>query len=92
MLHIPCPYCGKRAETEFRYAGEAHRPRDIETDDERWTAYLYVRDNRRGDHAERWRHIHGCGQFFNVIRNTVSDRIVCSYLATADRPGAGEGA
>lgn len=81
MLLIPCPHCGPRAEVEFRHAGEAHRvrPTDDTTD---WGAYLYDRDNIRGRAIERWRHSHGCGQFFNAVRDTISDRIECTYPAS----------
>lgn len=90
MLLIPCPYCGPRAEIEFRYGGEAHMVRPTgDVSEEAWGAYLYLRDNKRGSHAERWRHIHGCGQFFNVERDTVSDRIARSYPAGHDRSAAG---
>ena len=91
MLLIPCPYCGPRAEIEFRYAGEAHMVRTIGGSDGEWADYLYARDNRRGAHAERWRHIHGCGQFFNVVRDTASDVIEASYAATQGgaRPSPG---
>ena len=41
-----------------------------------------MRTNPKGVHAERWRHTHGCGRFFNAVRDTVSDRIVATY-----RPG-----
>ncbi len=82
MLVICCPYCGPRSELEFAYGGEAHiaRPADpMSLDDEAWANFLYVRSNPRGMHAERWRHLHGCGRFFNVQRNTVSDAIIASY-------------
>ena len=82
MLLICCPYCGPRAELEFSYGGEAHiaRPADpMSLDDEAWANFLYVRSNPRGIHAERWRHLHGCGRFFNVQRDTVSDTIIASY-------------
>ena len=82
MLLIPCPWCGPRPENEFRYGGQAHivRPSDpAAVDDAAWTTYLYFRDNPRGRHAERWRHRHGCGRFFNAIRDTVSDRIAATY-------------
>ena len=95
MLLIPCPWCGERAESEFRYAGEAHlaRPGDAGAlDDARWAAHLYHRRNPRGEHAERWRHLHGCARFFNALRDTVSDRIVVTYRAGAPRPGPGESA
>ena len=38
-----------------------------------------MRSNPKGVHAERWRHIHGCGRFFNCVRDTVSDRIRATY-------------
>ncbi len=76
MLLIPCPYCGPRPELEFSYGGEAGiaRPADPSTlDDDAWGAFLYQRSNPRGLHAERWRHVHGCGRFFNARRDTVTD-------------------
>jgi sarcosine oxidase subunit delta len=45
-----------------------------------------MRANPKGWHAERWRHEHGCGRFFNAIRHTVSDRIVATYRAGEKRP------
>ena len=96
MLLIRCPYCEmERPETEFRYGGEAHvaRPTDPSaTRDEEWAEYLYFRTNPRGIHAERWRHIHGCGRFFNCVRDTASDRIVTTYKAGQARPDCPGGA
>jgi sarcosine oxidase subunit delta len=89
MLLIPCPFCGPRPELEFRYGGQAHvaRPQDPSplTDGE-WAEFLYARDNERGIHAERWRHIHGCARFFNVVRDTATDRILTSYKSGEARP------
>lgn len=85
MLLIACPWCGMRPENEFRYGGEAHvvRPADPSAvDDAKWAEFLYMRANPKGRHAERWRHIHGCGRFFNCVRDTVSDRVLVTY-----RPG-----
>jgi sarcosine oxidase subunit delta len=48
-----------------------------------------MRANPKGLHAERWRHIHGCGRFFNALRNTVSDQILATYEAGMPRPGIG---
>ena len=82
MLLIPCPYCGERPEVEFSYGGQAHivRPdRPAKLTDEEWSRYLYERDNPRGRHAERWRHLRGCGRFFNVIRDTNTERILAAY-------------
>jgi sarcosine oxidase, subunit delta len=90
MLLIPCPYCRmERPETEFHYAGEAHiaRPLDpAQLSDAEWADYLYMRTNPKGVHFERWRHIHGCGRFFNAIRHTVDDRILLTYKAGEARP------
>ncbi len=82
MLLIACPWCGMRPENEFHYGGEAHiaRPADpASVDDAAWAEFLYMRSNPKGMHAERWRHIHGCGRFFNCVRDTVSDRISATY-------------
>ena len=91
MLLIDCPYCGKRPEIEFAYGGEAHvaRPPDPSAlSDEQWAEYLYMRSNPKGRHAERWRHVHGCGRFFNAVRDTVSDFFVTTYKVGAVRPDA----
>jgi sarcosine oxidase subunit delta len=82
MLLIACPWCGVRPENEFHYGGEAHiaRPPDAYSlDDATWADFLYMRKNPKGRHAERWRHIHGCGRFFNCLRDTVSDCIEATY-------------
>ena len=85
MLLIHCPYCDEpRAELEFAYAGEAHiaRPADpAALSDEDWQYYLFIRANPRGRHHERWRHIHGCGRFFNAVRDTLSDKFEATYKA-----------
>ncbi len=79
MLLIPCPWCGPRAEIEFHHGGEANIARPIGPaliSDAVWADFLYYRANPKGMHSERWRHLHGCGRFFNCIRDTVTDRIV----------------
>jgi sarcosine oxidase subunit delta len=85
MLLIPCPNCGERPELEFRYGGEAHIPRPS-GDDQSVARSLYLRENTKGIHAERWRHIHGCGRFFNCLRDTVSDKILAVYRVGETRP------
>ena len=92
MLLIHCPYCDDTLpELEFAYAGEAHiaRPADpMSLNDEEWRDFLFIRSNPRGLHAERWRHINGCGRFFNALRDTVSDRFLTTYPAGQPRPDA----
>ncbi|RJL05993.1 sarcosine oxidase subunit delta [Paracoccus siganidrum] len=89
MLLIHCPYCDETLpEAEFTYAGEAHiaRPADPSAlSDEEWESYLFIRSNPRGPHHERWRHLHGCGRFFNAVRDTVSDRFLTTYPAGQPR-------
>lgn len=82
MLLIDCPWCGKRPEVEFAYGGQAHLarpPAPAEQSDQQWADYLYVRSNARGLHAERWRHLHGCGRFFNALRDTTTDHFTATY-------------
>ena len=90
MLLIPCPYCEMtRPEIEFRHGGEAHlvRAADPQTmSDADWAEFLYMRSNRKGVHVERWRHVHGCGRFFNAVRHTVTDKILATYKAGEPRP------
>jgi sarcosine oxidase subunit delta len=89
MLLITCPCCGPRPEIEFRCGGEAHiaRPADPATVDERaWADYLFYRTNPRGMHAERWLHAYGCRRWFNVLRDTATDRIVETYAMGRGRP------
>jgi sarcosine oxidase subunit delta len=82
MLHIDCPYCGRRPEVEFAYGGQAHlvRPQQpAQQSDQQWAEYLYFRSNPRGLHAERWRHARGCGRFFNALRDTTTDQFAATY-------------
>ena len=94
MLLIHCPYCDEeRPELEFRHAGEAHivRPDDIKSiSDEEFMQFFFLRENPKGIAYERWRHVHGCGRFFNAARDTVSDKFVMTYEAGKPRPSENE--
>ena len=89
MMLIHCPYCEEsRAEIEFAYAGEGHVVRPAEPSamsDEEWERFLFLRANPRGRHNERWRHIHGCGRFFNAVRDTATDKFETTYKAGEPR-------
>ena len=94
MLLIACPHCGARPEIEFRYGGEAHiaRPADPGAlDDRQWAEFLFYRSNPKGIYAERWNHAHGCGRWFNALRDTASDAFVATYPAGQKRPDLGGG-
>lgn len=90
MLLIHCPHCDETLpELEFSYAGQAHvaRPADpAAATDAQWRDFLFIRANPKGPHFERWRHVHGCGRFFNAVRDTVSDRFLATYPVGAPRP------
>jgi sarcosine oxidase subunit delta len=82
MLLIACPYCGERPELEFAHGGQAHvarpqKPSQVDAQD--WANFLYMRDNNKGLYPERWRHVHGCGKFFNAVRDTTTDRFTAVY-------------
>ncbi len=82
MLLIRCPYCGERPEMEFRAGGQAHlvRPTDpASVNDDDWAAFLFYRDNIKGMQAERWNHAHGCGRWFNALRDSTSDKFKETY-------------
>jgi sarcosine oxidase, subunit delta len=90
MLLIRCPYCEEeRPELEFRHAGEAHiaRPGEIaELTDDEFEKFFFIRQNPKGLIFERWRHVHGCGRFFNAARDTVTDKFHLTYKAGEPKP------
>lgn len=94
MLLIHCPYCNKTLpELEFAYGGEAHidRPKDPSIlSDEEWSDFLFIRNNHRGQHFERWRHINGCARFFNAVRDTVTDKFLMTYKTGQPKPSETE--
>jgi len=89
MLLIPCPWCGPRAQIEFTYGGDAavQRP-SPEAPEAVWVAYVYLRDNPAGPHAELWLHSAGCRRWFKVRRDTRTHDILGSASPGAALPGA----
>lgn len=87
MLVLTCPHCGVRAdETELQPGGTAHLQRaGPEAADDAFEAYLFLRDNPRGPHLERWRHAMGCGKWFIAARSTATLEVFGTY--TPDRAG-----
>ena len=91
MLLISFPWCGPRDEAEYHYGGQAHVPYPADPamlSDEEWARYLFFRDNPRGPFAERWCHSAGCRRWFNVLRDTSTDRILVVYKLDEPRPVA----
>ena len=61
-----------------------------EVSDEEWGRYLFFRNNPKGIHFERWTHDHGCRRWFNVMRDTVSDKILKTYKMGESRSEVNE--
>jgi len=87
MMLIKCPWCGNRDENEFDCGGTTHiaRPTGAVSDDA-WGDYLFFRENPQGVHLERWRHSFGCGQWFNLARDTVTHAVLVVYGMTEQPP------
>ncbi len=90
MLLIRCPYCEmERPELEFAYAGEAHiaRPADPRRFPMKNGAIsCSPAPTRAARIMNAGGNIHGCGRFFNAVRDTVSDKFVVTYKAGKPRP------
>ncbi len=87
MMRLPCPYCGTRDEIEFRFGGESHIERpDLEVSDADWADYLFNRNNPAGLQCERWVHVYGCRQWFNVVRDTVTHKVHAVYKMGEVKP------
>ena len=87
MLRIPCPTCGLRDFSEFRYGGDASRPRPAHGsgDAATWCDFVFFFDNPKGEHREYWQHVQGCRQWLVVERNTATNRVAGSRLARDTR-------
>lgn len=88
MLKLECPCCGVAAEeTEFHCGGEAHIKRaGVDALDREFENYLFNRENPKGVHFERWRHVYGCGKWFHVARCTATLEVFGSYSAQTTEP------
>jgi len=87
MMQLRCPWCGLRDESEFVCGGTTHiRRPQLSADDATWGGYLFFRENPKGVHRERWRHAFGCGQWFNVARDTLTHEVLVVYGMTEEPP------
>ncbi|MDX1616174.1 MAG: sarcosine oxidase subunit delta [Candidatus Promineifilaceae bacterium] len=88
MILIDCPNCGPRNAQEFRYGGEYNpRPKQaMAIEEDAWTDYVYMRDNRLGVQQEWWYHRAGCQLWFLAERHTKSNEVHKTYRwsATSD--------
>jgi heterotetrameric sarcosine oxidase delta subunit len=74
-LTITCPICGKRNGYEFRFGGEERGPRPDEEGltPEAWCDYVHMRSNIGGIQEEWWYHRDGCGTWFKIWRDTLTN-------------------
>ena len=88
MLTLQCPYCGVMAEeTELHPGGEAHLKRfGPGSSDEDFETYMFMRENPKGVHFERWRHVNGCGKWFHAARCTATLEVFGTYSAQVSEP------
>lgn len=83
MMLLPCPACGPRNVSEFRYVGESkRRPDSAECTPAEWRRYLYFHRNPLGWDRETWFHGSGCRRYFTVERHTGTNAL---------RPAGGQG-
>ncbi|MBA3630205.1 MAG: sarcosine oxidase subunit delta [Actinobacteria bacterium] len=84
MMLLPCPHCGPRNSSEFRYVGEGTaRPDPGTATIGVWRDYLYTRSNPAGWTTENWFHRAGCRRYFTVERHTVSNAVRASHRPAA---------
>lgn len=88
MLTLTCPYCGVSGEeTEFHAGGEAHLKRYTSgSTDAEFDEYMFLRENPKGVHFERWRHAYGCGKWFLAARCTATLEVFATYPAQSAAP------
>ena len=90
MLILECPYCGQNVdETDLTAGGEAHLTRfGPGSSDAEFEGYLFMRENPKGVHFERWRHSYGCGKWFLAARCTNTLEVFGTYPAQSTEPPA----
>ncbi len=88
MLRFSCPYCGQmKDETELSSGGQAHLVRQGPgSSDQDFEGYLFLRENPKGVHFERWRCASGCGKWFHAARCTITNEVFGTYRAQTKEP------
>ncbi len=83
MLRIPCPSCGERDYTEFRYGGDANKggPRMATATSRHGTTTYFCSTIPKVAHLEYWQHVLGCRQWLVLERDTATNAVGRSVLA-----------
>jgi heterotetrameric sarcosine oxidase delta subunit len=92
MLRIDCPFCGLRDMSEFTYGEDASIvwPDFASPDHQAHFDALYLRENPRGRHLEKWQHLMGCRSWLLVERDTLTHEIFSVRAAAEAGPGSGK--
>jgi sarcosine oxidase subunit delta len=77
-LTITCPICGERSGYEFKFGGEERGPRPDwqNSTPKEWCDYVHKRKNTGGIQQEWWYHKEGCGTWFAIYRDTLTNQEV----------------
>jgi len=80
MKLLQCPVNGLRPVSEFAYGGECRAmPNPDRCSDEQWAEYVFNRNGAPGVKKEWWYHVPS-GTWFIAERDTLSDRVLGTYL------------
>ncbi|MFN3661711.1 sarcosine oxidase subunit delta [Yoonia sp.] len=86
ILHCPCCYTDAD-ETDLHAGGQAHLKRHATgSTDDQFEEYMFMRENPKGVHFERWRHVYGCGKWFLAARCTATLEVFGTYPAQTTVP------
>lgn len=84
MQIFPCPFCGLRADREFRYGGDAGKRRPArECSEAEWAHYRFQRINAKGRARELWLHADGCGRWIEIERDTTTHEVFVTRALTS---------
>src|SRR3954469_19822614 len=82
MKVMNCPLNGPRNISEFVWGGEVKpMPDETKLSDRDWADYVFLENNTAGGVREGWGHVPP-SFWFIAERNTVTDEIVKTYLAS----------
>jgi heterotetrameric sarcosine oxidase delta subunit len=85
MILLPCPNCGERNASEFRFGGEVtRRPAPDRVTPATWADYLHMRTNTLGVQREWWYHS-ACGCWFIAERHTKTHDVLSTYFWSPEK-------
>ena len=67
---------------EFRFGGEFRERPAGPVSQHDWAEYLHMRKNEAGEHKEWWYHLMGCRSWFFAIRDTRTNVVKETRIAS----------